>query len=193
MLQPSTSDNMEPSTFNPVQEEPSDKAVLGNEVLHREESHRLVLEGGAQRTAFRLRITMQRLEAAFNYEVSDAPPLGSISVQVRLGLGCNEQRFWAEVRAKMALDADPRPYPETLHCRTPTSSWQCILTRWSSPLASAMSLLSMLPYHRTTPTTRCRDLRQEGTGASTPGQENIVLGTLAMSAELQHQCKQHTK
>jgi hypothetical protein len=31
---------------------------------------------------FRLSVEMQRLEAVFNYETGDAPPLGSISVQV---------------------------------------------------------------------------------------------------------------
>lgn len=47
-----------------------------------EQPSKLVLEGGQQRTVFRLSIQMQRLEAVFNYEASDAPPLGSISVQV---------------------------------------------------------------------------------------------------------------
>ncbi len=54
----------------------------GVEVIHRQDSHPLVLEGGKQRTVFRLSIQMQRLEAVFNYETSDAPPLGSVSVQV---------------------------------------------------------------------------------------------------------------
>lgn len=54
------------------------------EEIVREESGKLVLEGGQQRTMFRLSIQLQRLEAVFNYETADAPPLGSISVQVNV-------------------------------------------------------------------------------------------------------------
>ena len=52
------------------------------EEIVREDSSKLLLEGGQQRTVFHLSIEMQRLEAVLNYETGDAPPLGSISVQV---------------------------------------------------------------------------------------------------------------
>ena len=52
------------------------------EEIVRGDSSKLLLEGGQQRTVFHLSVEMQRLEAVFNYEVGDAPPLGSISVQV---------------------------------------------------------------------------------------------------------------
>ena len=41
-----------------------------------------MLEGGQERTVFRLSIEMARLEAVFNYETGGSPPLGSVSVQV---------------------------------------------------------------------------------------------------------------
>jgi hypothetical protein len=40
----------------------------------------LILEGGAARVVFQLRIEMQRLEATFYYEDPAAAPLGSLSV-----------------------------------------------------------------------------------------------------------------
>ena len=48
----------------------------------REESGRLLLEGGQERVAFRLKIRMDKLEATFNYEAAGAQPLAILSVQV---------------------------------------------------------------------------------------------------------------
>lgn len=45
-------------------------------------SGRLLLEGGQERVAFLLKIRMAKLEATFNYELADAPPLAIVSVQV---------------------------------------------------------------------------------------------------------------
>ena len=52
------------------------------QLVGREDSGRLVLDGGQERTVFRLSIAMARLEADFSYEAGDSLPLGTISVQV---------------------------------------------------------------------------------------------------------------
>ncbi len=52
------------------------------QLVGREDSGRLVLDGGRERTVFRLSIAMARLEADFSYEAGDSAPLGTISVQV---------------------------------------------------------------------------------------------------------------
>ena len=54
----------------------------GGAELRKEESGRLLLEGGQERVTFRLKICMDKLEATFNYEAASVSPLAILSVQV---------------------------------------------------------------------------------------------------------------
>lgn len=86
--QPIPDEHAEPCSSLPVRPIATDCTMQAGEgpqeveEIVREDSSKLLLEGGQQRTVFRLSVEMQRLEAVFNYETGNAPPLGSISVQV---------------------------------------------------------------------------------------------------------------
>jgi hypothetical protein len=134
----------------------ADGEALEVEEIGRGESGKLLLEGGQQRTVFRLSVQMQRLEAVFNYETGDAPPLGSISVQVKSSTSSHALHKCIFCSVMTCTDNTLLSYKRShLLSRTPVLIWQCIQTPWSCRPAWATLMPSMPLCQRAIPTERC--------------------------------------